>query len=1208
MTLPSRSADPRRMPTTARVLRVLALLPLVLAAACGREDEAPPEGADRTAAADADEVQRVVARERAAALYAEDSFSAAYEALAPLLERDPVDPEDLVRAAILDLQNPSTVGVDEREARALERLAEALRRRPDDAAAHFVLGSHYSDRGQWEEALPHVQRALELAPRDYPLRLLYARILDDRASWAETEEERAALDAEQDRVLSALIDEGFEYLGSWMVTALYRRHSLRSRTDHPEAQQDYDRYQALRQAGVAAPSNTELSRGVLGRVHFPPPSGTAAQPVAELPLQAEAPATWPAGLRTLRALTLLERWHGISARDLDPDLEYVGTRRAELVQVDAFVSPPSLVGDDGRSLWRIHRGEDGSYTPRELFRAPGDQSIEAWTALDLGEDRALREEFAGESRGTPYLRQDRPQARNGVNPSDLEFVVAVEGALYLFEEQPEGWRPRPEPIARCGGTVHGLLAADVDHDGDLDLLAVGEFGGLLLRNDGAEHYGPRVPSESTPGGFTPATEQLGLPAGRAFRYVLAEDFDSDQDLDLLFGGPSGAHLCSSLRNERWGDGSAALPQDLQATRAPLAADFDADGLADLWWPADGRLLRNVGGTSFVALGEATELPPADALPLALDVDLDGAWDVVWNDDQGRLGGVLALGRPERRVCTSPAIGRGPLALAELDGDGRLEVAVAGASQLAELHGPAGILLALEGVKDNTRGVGAVVEVRAGPVYRQIYWSGEPVLIGTGGRPAESLRVTWPNGVFQNQADTAAGERRVLEQVEGLVGSCPFLYVWDGETFVFVSDVLGITPLGLPMAPGQLVPPDHDEYVLVRGEQLRAQEDGLLELQLTEELREVTYLDQVRLIAIDHPEGSEVFPTERFSFPPFPAPHTHTVRDPAPVLRALDGEGRDWAAALAAEDGELAEPFAPHRGQFLGLADPYTLELHFDPAAVAGAQRLRLLLCGWLYWTDASVNVAAARHPGYEFLPPLLQVPDGQGGWRDTGPPVGFPAGKTKTMVLEVDGLLDPADPRLRLVSTLRLYWDAIRLATCGDDEPRVETTLELADALLWERGFSETVWLDGDARLEWFDWDRLAPEPRWNQHPGRYTRHGTVTPLLTAVDDQFAILGAGDALRLRFDGTALPELPSGWRRDYLVYFDGWAKDRDPNTYGALFVEPLPFHGMSGYPYGADESYPDTPEHRAYRREWNTREAKVWLPPLRPLDRGRARPQ
>jgi hypothetical protein len=402
-----------------------------------------------------------------------------------------------------------------------------------------------------------------------------------------------------------------------------------------------------------------------------------------------------------------------------------------------------------------------------------------------------------------------------------------------------------------------------------------------------------------------------------------------------------------------------------------------------------------------------------------------------------------------------------------------------------------------------------------------------------------------------------------------------------------------------MGPGVLVPPDHDEYVLVKGEQL-VPKDGFYELHLTEELREVTYLDRIRLDVVDHPADVEVFPNERFTFPPFPEAHTHTVKDPLVPLAAVDQDGRDWTAALARDDRTFAIPFEALAGPYRGLATTHVLELAFDPERLASAEKLRLFLNGWFYWTDASVNMAAAHHPDVEFVPPLLSVPDGNGGWAERGP-IGFPAGKLKTMAFDVTDLLDRDDPRIRLTSTLRLYWDSIRLAVDADDAPLVTTALEPASAELWERGFSRSFPLLGAHDCEWFEWDALD-EPRWNQHPGMYTRLGDTLPLLTAIDDRFVIFGAGDALTVRFDAQGLPALPAGWRRDYLLFLDGWAKDRDPNTHEALFVEPLPFHGMSGYPYGLDgsgERFPDGELHRAYRREWNTRPARRWLEPLLP---------
>src|SRR5262245_7557889 len=120
------------------------------------------------------------------------------------------------------------------------------------------------------------------------------------------------------------------------------------------------------------------------------------------------------------------------------------------------------------------------------------------------------------------------------------------------------------------------------------------------------------------------------------------------------------------------------------------------------------------------------------------------------------------------------------------------------------------------------------------------------------------------------------------------------------------------------------------------------------------------------------------------------------------------------------------------------------------------------------------------------------------------------------MVVDVTDLVNRDDPRMRTFSTLRLYWDSIRLAVDGDDAELRTTSVEPAHAELWERGFSEPIFLEGEHSLDWFDWDRKAAFPRWNQHPGMYTRYGEVLPLLTEIDDRFVILGAGDALTVRF--------------------------------------------------------------------------------------------
>ena len=121
----------------------------------------------------------------------------------------------------------------------------------------------------------------------------------------------------------------------------------------------------------------------------------------------------------------------------------------------------------------------------------------------------------------------------------------------------------------------------------------------------------------------------------------------------------------------------------------------------------------------------------------------------------------------------------------------------------------------------------------------------------------------------------------------------------------------------------------------------------------------------------------------------------------------------------------------------------------------------------------------------------------------------------------------------------------------------------------------------------------------WNPTPGLYTRYGEVRELLTQADDRLVIMGSGDELRLLFNAKRLPPVATGWQRDFLLLVDGWAKDADSNTAYARTVEPLPFHGMSSYPYPASEHFPDDKAHREYQRSFNTRPAMTNLSSLRP---------
>jgi hypothetical protein len=205
--------------------------------------------------------------------------------------------------------------------------------------------------------------------------------------------------------------------------------------------------------------------------------------------------------------------------------------------------------------------------------------------------------------------------------------------------------------------------------------------------------------------------------------------------------------------------------------------------------------------------------------------------------------------------------------------------------------------------------------------------------------------------------------------------------------------------------------------------------------------------------------------------------------------------------------------------------------------------------------------------------------------------MGLPSGKTKTIAVDLTGKFLGANRELRIVTNLCVYWDEVYAGV--ETRAPVYTLREVQPqtAELAFHGFSRPLLDPGRLQPESFDYHATPVEAPWSPTPGMYTRYGDVEALLEAADDRMVIMGAGDELRLRYH--ALPAPARGWKRDYLLYFNGWAKDSDANTAWSQSVEPLPFHKMKQYPYGGDEQYPKT--NRQYREQYNTRPMARILP-------------
>ncbi len=201
--------------------------------------------------------------------------------------------------------------------------------------------------------------------------------------------------------------------------------------------------------------------------------------------------------------------------------------------------------------------------------------------------------------------------------------------------------------------------------------------------------------------------------------------------------------------------------------------------------------------------------------------------------------------------------------------------------------------------------------------------------------------------------------------------------------------------------------------------------------------------------------------------------------------------------------------------------------------------------------------------------------------------MGYPGGKTKTIAVDLSNAFLTSDYRVRIKTTAELYWDEAFFTV---DEPAVDvrqTTLTLQSAELFYRGFSGELPVQENAPRA-YDASIVSPLPVWPAMQGRFTRYGDVRELLTESDDLMAVIGSGDGITLRF-AVPEPELPAGWKRDYILHSVGWDKDGDLNTVYGQSAEPLPFQGMKNYPYGPDDVPPDSPTYRDYLRRYQTRQ-------------------
>jgi tetratricopeptide (TPR) repeat protein len=1046
--------------------------------------------------------------------------------------------------AFLNLQK-----IDEAKA----ALEDALKRDPKNPHAWYNLGLLAKNTGDAQAAIDAFHHVTELDPNDADTWYFLG------ASYVQAKQFPQAIDAFQHALHLSPLHASAEF-------GLSRAYQQSADVDH--AREHLKKFQYITQNKIGAPMS--LAYGEQGQYSRAVESPSAV-------LKAPAPikvrfvdVTAQAGLTSKAAL------------------------RGRIAQLSNIGPGACFLDYDGDGHADIFVPDNGSEGGMSLYHNLGNGKFE-----DITKKAGL----------DPGLHGIGCTAGDFDNDGAVDLAVTTSSRLILLHNEKNGtFRDVTQAAGIKGdGLNAGVTFVDYDHDGDLDLYVARqdprELARLLWRNNGN-------------GTFTDVTGETGLagthPAGNA----IGTDYNNDRAVDLVVTGTP--MIFENPREGKFLPRQPWAPPLPPANNGATVLDFDHDGWMDLAFTqlsAPGLTLwRNNHGKTF----ERVPLPQTNWVHCygvaAIDYDNDGWVDLVavgeTKDGKGEVRLFRNLGADGFKDVTAE-VGLDKIQLKEpraiitgdYDGDGATDLLI------TQNHGPAVLLrneggnqnhwlrLSLKGLADNKSAIGTKVEVFAGGNRQKFEIAGSngylgqnstDIVVGLGdAKEADIVRMLWPTGVLQDEINVPGDRQQNFLEIDRRGSSCPTLFVWNGERYVFVADMLGAGVVGHWVGPGQRDVPRPVEYIKIDRNAIR-KKDGKLSFRFMEPLEEAVYLDQVRVLAVDHPADLEVYPNEYFASTP-PYPEFKVVvsksKDARPPAGAWDEHGHSVLPDLLAHryfgDFELT--------QFQGFAQPHSLVLDLGEAYRAGP--LWLLLHGEVEYFSAN-SMYAASQAGVQAISPYVEAlvgneKGGNGKWVRVVDDMGFPAGGPRTMTADLTGKLPRGTQKIRITTNLQVYWDSILVERTEQAQSSRLTPVPLVCADLGFHGFPLKTEGAPPGNVQYV-YEKTSATGPYTRPAGTYTRYGDVLPLLTALDDQLVVFGSGDEVRLDFDPSRLPALPQGWVRDYFFAANGYEKDMDFYAAEGNFVAPLPFLRMGDYPYPSGNSFPLDDAHVNYLLEYNTR--------------------
>lgn len=706
-------------------------------------------------------------------------------------------------------------------------------------------------------------------------------------------------------------------------------------------------------------------------------------------------------------------------------------------------------------------------------------------------------------------------------------------------------------------SITDFKTADIDEDGDADVYFFYDANAISFYSN--ERGGLFVKKEFPHGKFPTAIE--------------ISDVNGDGQLDFIQLLNSGSIFVSTFKNDKWETTEYSLANQEICPRGQVES-FDANG---------NSTVKN-------------ETLRCEVNLISQDFDNNGANDFLISSDKDshfyssvrdKNSRIFLAGKDGKFSALNNNVNLTVSSISETNGDGKLDLigidengkpTIFQNNSTKNYHWQILKPKASKTEGDqriNSFGIGGEMEIRSGLLVQKQIINSPQVHFGLGeNTAADVLRVVWGNGYVQAEFDLQTNQIVAAEQ--RLKGSCPHLFAWNGLKFELVKDAPPWSPaLGLKInAQDTYGILQTEEWFKIPGEALQPK-NGFYELRITGEYWESFYLDSYKLVAVDHPENTEIFTDERFAIP-LPPLKVFTTETTNQFASAKNDKGEDVAEIVKNLDENYLDGF--ELGRFQGVAKEHFVELEL-PENAPRDKKIWVVADGWVHPTDASINVQRGQIPDVKMPKSLsLEVEQENGEWKTVKENLGFPAGKMKTVLIDL-----PENARkIRLRTELEIFWDKLAWAVDMPENRTRETTLDLTNAELRYRGFSVIEKADDSSPEKPIYNKILTTGQHWRDLEGFYTRFGDVLELLENTDDRFVLANAGDEIILKF--KALPEVESGWKRDFVIIGNGWIKDGDLNSVFSKTLLPLPTHSTNDY------STPPTtlendPIYQKHREDW-----------------------